>query len=58
MTEKMKADTNPAPTKAAATPAVNAPISTPIIVAVTMNGRDVACNSPAITTSRRDASWL
>ena len=46
-------DSSPAATSAAALTARIAPIETPIDVAVTMNGSDVACNRPATTAPRR-----
>ena len=41
---------------AAAVTPLSSPVSTPICVAVTMNGSDVACSRPAATTERRSKS--
>ena len=46
ITGKMSTDSSPAHTSAAAVIGVIIPAATPIWLAVTMNGRDVACSSP------------
>ena len=45
-TGKMSTDSRPAQTSAAAVIGVINPAAIPIWLAVTMNGRDVACSSP------------
>src|SRR5436190_13406646 len=52
------ADRRPAATKAEPVAGVRAPISTPIIDAVTMKGSEVACNRPAATVARELPSCL
>ena len=44
----MITDSSPAATKAAALARVTTPSCTPICVAATMNGSEVACRTPAI----------
>jgi hypothetical protein len=53
LTRKITTDSSPAAISQAAVGLVTTPICWPIIVAVTMNGSEVAWRSPAITACRR-----